>query len=123
VRYYDRIIDKSTMRLYIVMEHCGGGDLARLIASQRKKVELWQREQRNNRNNSEKSSSAPYISESFIWNVLGQMVSSLKECHRHTTTTTTSNNNNNNNNNNTTTTNRPILHRDLKPANILLDER
>jgi len=43
VRYYDRIIDKKTMRLYIVMEHCGGGDLARLISTQRKKVDLWKR--------------------------------------------------------------------------------
>ena len=46
VRYYDRIIDKETMRLYIVMEYCGGGDLARMIAAQRKKVEKWQMEQR-----------------------------------------------------------------------------
>ena len=28
VRYYDRIIDKDTAKLYIVMEYCAGGDLA-----------------------------------------------------------------------------------------------
>ena len=27
VRYYDRIIDKRATKLYIVMEHCAGGDL------------------------------------------------------------------------------------------------
>lgn len=31
VRYYDRIIDKATTKLYIVMEHCEGGDLGRVI--------------------------------------------------------------------------------------------
>lgn len=32
VRYYDRIIDRSSTTLYIVMEYCDGGDLATLIA-------------------------------------------------------------------------------------------
>ncbi|KAJ7407038.1 Serine/threonine-protein kinase Nek2 [Willisornis vidua] len=32
VRYYDRIIDRSSTTLYIVMEYCDGGDLASLIA-------------------------------------------------------------------------------------------
>jgi NIMA (never in mitosis gene a)-related kinase len=27
-RYYDRIIDKESAKLYIVMEYCAGGDLA-----------------------------------------------------------------------------------------------
>ncbi|XP_073708829.1 serine/threonine-protein kinase Nek2 [Garra rufa] len=31
VRYYDRIIDRTNTTLYIVMEHCEGGDLASLI--------------------------------------------------------------------------------------------
>ena len=31
VRYYDRIIDRTNTTLYIVMEHCEGGDLATLI--------------------------------------------------------------------------------------------
>ncbi|KAL8185362.1 UNVERIFIED_CONTAM: Serine/threonine-protein kinase Nek2 [Gekko kuhli] len=32
VRYYDRIIDRTSTTLYIVMEYCEGGDLATLIA-------------------------------------------------------------------------------------------
>ena len=35
-RYYDRIIDKETAHLYIVMEYCGGGDLAKKIRLQKK---------------------------------------------------------------------------------------
>lgn len=32
VRYYDRIIDRTSTTLYIVMEYCGGGDLSSLIS-------------------------------------------------------------------------------------------
>lgn len=32
VRYHDRIIDRSSTTLYIVMEYCDGGDLASVIA-------------------------------------------------------------------------------------------
>ena len=45
------------------------------------------------------------VEEAFIWKVLGQVVSALKECHRHKENGVS----------------KPILHRDLKPANILLD--
>jgi NIMA (never in mitosis gene a)-related kinase len=31
VRYHDRIIDRQRKRIYIVMEHCSGGDLAAYI--------------------------------------------------------------------------------------------
>lgn len=31
VRYYDRIIDRTNTKLYIIMEHCEGGDLSSLI--------------------------------------------------------------------------------------------
>lgn len=31
VRYYDRIVEKSKQKLYIVMEFCEGGDLGALI--------------------------------------------------------------------------------------------
>ena len=27
VKYYDRIIDKAKSKIYIIMEHCDGGDL------------------------------------------------------------------------------------------------
>ena len=36
VRYYDRIIDRSTSILYIVMEYCEGGDVNKLINSLKK---------------------------------------------------------------------------------------
>jgi NIMA (never in mitosis gene a)-related kinase len=29
--YYDRIIDKKNTKIYIIMEFCEGGDIARLI--------------------------------------------------------------------------------------------
>lgn len=35
-RYYDRVIDRENACLYIVMEYCAGGDLARRIKRQRK---------------------------------------------------------------------------------------
>ncbi|GMI28226.1 hypothetical protein TeGR_g9659 [Tetraparma gracilis] len=63
VRYYDRIIDKKATKLYIVMEHCSGGDLASLIRSHAK--------------------NKTRADEGFIWKVLGQVVSALKSCHRH----------------------------------------
>ncbi|GMI07807.1 hypothetical protein TrLO_g11567 [Triparma laevis f. longispina] len=86
VRYYDRIIEKKSTKLYIVMEHCSGGDLASLLRRHRKD-KTW-------------------VEEQFIWKVLGQVVSALKECHRHKENGIS----------------KPILHRDLKPANILLDK-
>lgn len=39
VRYYDRILDRSTTTIYIIMEFCEGGDLGALIAKHRK--EKW----------------------------------------------------------------------------------
>lgn len=32
VRYYDRIIDRANTTIYIIMEYCKGGDLATIIA-------------------------------------------------------------------------------------------
>jgi len=31
VRYYERVIDKENMKLYIVMEYCDGGDLTSVL--------------------------------------------------------------------------------------------
>ena len=36
VRYYDRIIDRTQAIIYIIMEYCQGGDLASIIARNRK---------------------------------------------------------------------------------------
>ncbi|KAM9339017.1 serine/threonine-protein kinase Nek2 [Symphorus nematophorus] len=62
VRYYDRIIDRTNTTLYIVMEHCEGGDLASLITRCIK-------ERR-------------YLEEQFILRVMAQLMLALKECHR-----------------------------------------
>lgn len=62
VRYYDRIIDKDTSKLFIVMEHCSGGDMASLIRKRRKTKD--------------------YFSEQMVWKVLAQMTLALLECHR-----------------------------------------
>ncbi|XP_054255068.1 serine/threonine-protein kinase Nek2 [Indicator indicator] len=62
VRYYDRIIDRSSTTLYIVMEYCNGGDLASLIAKCTKERH--------------------YLEESFVLRVLTQLTLALKECHR-----------------------------------------
>ncbi|NXG45530.1 NEK2 kinase, partial [Psilopogon haemacephalus] len=63
VRYYDRIIDRSSTTLYIVMEYCDGGDLASLIAKCTK--------DRHGKS-----------VESFVLRVLAQLTLALKECHR-----------------------------------------
>ena len=39
VRYHDRIIARTEATLYIIMEHCRGGDLAAIIA--RCRTERW----------------------------------------------------------------------------------
>lgn len=62
VRYYDRIIDRTNTTLYIVMEHCEGGDLSSLITRCIK-------ERR-------------YLEEQFIHRVMVQLALALKECHR-----------------------------------------
>uniref|UniRef100_A0A3P8X0J2 Serine/threonine-protein kinase Nek2 n=1 Tax=Cynoglossus semilaevis TaxID=244447 RepID=A0A3P8X0J2_CYNSE len=62
VRYYDRIIDRTNTRLYIVMEYCEGGDLSSLI----------------NRCIKERR----YLEETFILRVMTQLTFALKECHR-----------------------------------------
>ncbi|NXQ40343.1 NEK2 kinase, partial [Catharus fuscescens] len=68
VRYYDRIIDRSSTTLYIVMEYCDGGDLASLIAKKSIKqcVHFFRH----------------FLDESFVLKVLAQLTLALKECHR-----------------------------------------
>ncbi|XP_052700276.1 serine/threonine-protein kinase Nek2-like isoform X1 [Crassostrea angulata] len=82
VRYYDRIIDRSNTTIYIIMEYCDGGDLSVLISKNRRE--------------------GTYLEEDFVWKMLIQMTSALKECHRRKN-------------------GKAVLHRDLKPANIFLD--
>eukprot|EP01111_Echinosteliopsis_oligospora_P012094 TRINITY_DN4109_c0_g1_i1.p1 TRINITY_DN4109_c0_g1~~TRINITY_DN4109_c0_g1_i1.p1 ORF type:complete len:359 (-),score=82.41 TRINITY_DN4109_c0_g1_i1:103-1149(-) len=61
VRYYDRIIDRESTTLRIVMEFCPCGDLAGLI----KKCRIEKQ----------------YIDEDVIWKILLQILQALAECH------------------------------------------
>ncbi|XP_046998656.1 serine/threonine-protein kinase Nek2-like isoform X1 [Schistocerca americana] len=61
VEYHDRIIDKTSATLYIIMEWCPGGDLSVLITKCIK------------RNLS--------LDEGFIWRVLYQIARALQACH------------------------------------------
>jgi NIMA (never in mitosis gene a)-related kinase len=62
VKYHDRIIDKLTKKLYIVMEYCPGGDLSQVIKKCKKdRVNL---------------------DENLIWKVFSQAIIALKCCHR-----------------------------------------
>ena len=36
VKYYDRIIDRESAKIYIIMEYCEGGDIATLIKNSKK---------------------------------------------------------------------------------------
>mmetsp|Transcript_8341 Transcript_8341/g.9032 ORF Transcript_8341/g.9032 Transcript_8341/m.9032 type:complete len:630 (-) Transcript_8341:162-2051(-) len=62
VRYYDRIIDKSKAQIYIVMEYCEGGDLARMLKKSLKEKD--------------------HFHEDVIWKIFTQIVLALHECHR-----------------------------------------
>eukprot|EP00742_Colponemidia_sp_Colp-10_P011693 GILJ01013030.1.p1 GENE.GILJ01013030.1~~GILJ01013030.1.p1 ORF type:complete len:564 (-),score=86.56 GILJ01013030.1:207-1850(-) len=62
VRYHDRFIDKARSKIYIVMEHCEGGDLATLIKKCKRERE--------------------YVPEDTIWKIFTQVVLALHECHR-----------------------------------------
>ena len=62
VRYHDRIVDKPTTRLYIIMEYCSGGDLGKIITKNKKDRTM--------------------LDESLIWKIFAQCVLALKDCHR-----------------------------------------
>lgn len=64
VRYYDRIYEQTKGILYLVMEYCGGGDLATLIEDHAKRKSPME--------------------ENFILRVFAQLTSALKDCHRRT---------------------------------------
>jgi len=61
VRYYDRIIDKSDAKIYIVMEYCENGDMSKLIKQCKRKKDL--------------------IQEEVVWKILSQMAYALYDCH------------------------------------------
>lgn len=61
VRYVDRYLDKSRGRLFMIMEYCDNGDLAKYI--KRHKAERR------------------YITEDKIWSVAYQLISVMNYCH------------------------------------------
>ncbi|XP_786794.1 serine/threonine-protein kinase Nek2 isoform X1 [Strongylocentrotus purpuratus] len=62
VRYYDRIVDRATSTIYIIMEYCEGGDLGSLISKCKK--------------------DRKFLEESFAWKIFQQLTIALQECHR-----------------------------------------
>ena len=62
LRYYDRIIDKPTTKLFVITEYCEGGDLGKLIKRYRAK--------------------AGKIDEQRIWKYFAQIIMALSACHR-----------------------------------------
>jgi NIMA (never in mitosis gene a)-related kinase 2 len=62
LRYYDRIIDKPTTKLYVITEFCEGGDLGALVKRYRAK---------NGR-----------LDEQRIWKYFAQITMALTACHR-----------------------------------------
>ena len=64
VQYHHHFIDKKALKIYIVMEFCGGGDLQRVV---RKCIKSNEK-----------------IGEDFIWKIFAQIVSGLHYCHRRT---------------------------------------
>ena len=61
VRYYDRVIDRANKKIYIVMEYCGGGDVASLIRA--------------------KAKAGTHLPAHFIQQVLHQTAQALQLCH------------------------------------------
>ncbi|KAH7108091.1 kinase-like protein [Auriculariales sp. MPI-PUGE-AT-0066] len=101
VRYHDRFVDRDNGILYIVMEYCGGGDLAAIITRCRR--------------------AGTMLPEDTIWNYFLQIVLALHQCHHpgvpvHTGTMPPPPNQL------SQQERRPaVLHRDLKPENVFLN--
>lgn len=61
VKFLHHVVDKRSTTLYILMEHCPGGDLKRLISKCRQ--------------------TSTFLEEGFIWRILKQVCEALKVCH------------------------------------------
>ncbi|ORY87513.1 kinase-like domain-containing protein [Leucosporidium creatinivorum] len=64
VRYHERFVDKPNNMLYILMEYCEGGDLAKVIQRCR--------------------NTKTYLSEDVVWAYLTQITLALYDCHAET---------------------------------------
>jgi NIMA (never in mitosis gene a)-related kinase 2 len=62
LRYHDRIIDKKSTKLYIIVEYCERGDLRHLIKRAK--------------------ATRTFVHENRIWKYFAQILSALKTCHR-----------------------------------------
>ncbi|KAJ1449506.1 kinase-like domain-containing protein, partial [Pelagophyceae sp. CCMP2097] len=93
VKYVDRINDRDTGTLHIIMELCPGGDLASLLKRQRAKRRG--------------------LDERAVWQLVGQVAAALRDCHEGCFSSEVDG----------AAPKKPVLHRDLKPANILFDGR
>jgi serine/threonine protein kinase len=68
VRYHDRHVDRDAGVLYILMEYCGGGDLAALISRAAREAE--------------RAGDSPRgLPEDKVWNFLMQLLRALVHCH------------------------------------------
>ena len=56
-----RIIEKEQKKIYIIMEHCAGGDMTKLIKRCKQDKD--------------------YVSEDVIWKIFTQIILALNECH------------------------------------------
>ncbi|XP_050702362.1 uncharacterized protein LOC126988346 [Eriocheir sinensis] len=121
VRFHHHIVDRRSTTLYILMEHCPGGDLRALVDKCRK--------------------SGSYLAEEFVWRVLWELCQALKICH--TTSTRKPRSTSPTEPQPQTNSQIPgqpnaaagrgqgqrsgegqvILHRDIKPANVFLGSR
>jgi serine/threonine protein kinase len=70
VRYHDRIIDRDSTTIFIVMEYCEGGDLAALIRRQKREKFVfvlslfdWLRQ---------------HLDEKFVWRIFAQLLTAIQ---------------------------------------------
>ena len=61
MRYHENLVDRSTKKIFIVMEHCENGDLAHLIKRLRKDKD--------------------FVQEDVVWKIFMQILLALRECH------------------------------------------
>ncbi len=84
VQYYNHFNDKNSSKIYIIMEYCEEGNIERYLTSMKRQ--------------------GKYLKESNIWEMVGQIVTSLDSIHRGMNGNSKIH----------------MVHRNIKPSNILL---